>query len=70
MAEEGWIEEKNFETPTRVQLRSNEIQIKGEGNFKTGTRHIPDIKSNEACKGYPQILSFWDRIEEYRGRAL
>ena len=64
------MKKRSFEAPTGVKLRSNEIQIKGEGNFKTDTRHIPDIKSNEACKGYPQILSFCDRIEEYRGRAL
>lgn len=64
------MKKRSFEAPTRVKLRRNEIQIKGKGKFKTDTRHIQGMKSNEAYEGYPHILSFSNITEEYRGEAL
>lgn len=45
-------------------------KLKGKKKFKIYTRLIPEIKSNDTYKEFPQILSFGDEIEEYRGGSL
>lgn len=45
-------------------------KLKGREKFKTDRRHIPEIKSNETYEEQPEILSFGDRIEEYRRGTL
>lgn len=44
--------------------------MKGREKFKTYTGYIPEIKSSGKYKEHPQISSFGDGIEEYRGAVL
>lgn len=61
---------RNHEAHTRVKSRSNEMQIKGEGKVQNIHKTFPDMKSSGTYKECSQILSFGDRIEEYRERTL
>ena len=45
-------------------------KLKGRGKFKTDTRDIPEMKSNETYEESPQILTFVDRIKECRGETV